>query len=162
MLSFLSPCGLPLVPPYLCFITGTSLEDLVDNKMKPKEERRQVMLVQVVKEERGTKGAALTTYLSLAGRYSVLMPNTARGGGISLTAVGEGTVDASALVLETHRPNEKNKVQAFNDFVVFGMMAVGSFSSGQLLANYGWASVNMAVFPPVLLGLIVLVTAPRP
>jgi ribonuclease E len=45
--------------------------------------RRQVLLIQVVKEERGTKGAALTTYLSLAGRYSVLMPNTARGGGIS-------------------------------------------------------------------------------
>jgi len=45
--------------------------------------RRQVLLVQVVKEERGTKGAALTTYLSLAGRYSVLMPNTSRGGGIS-------------------------------------------------------------------------------
>ncbi len=46
-------------------------------------QRRQIMLVQVVKEERGTKGAALTTYLSLAGRYCVLMPNTARGGGIS-------------------------------------------------------------------------------
>ncbi|MCH2457110.1 MAG: Rne/Rng family ribonuclease [Henriciella sp.] len=45
--------------------------------------RRQVMLVQVVKEERGNKGAALTTFLSLAGRYSVLMPNTPRGGGIS-------------------------------------------------------------------------------
>ena len=45
--------------------------------------RRQIMLVQVVKEERGNKGAALTTYLSLAGRYGVLMPNTARGGGIS-------------------------------------------------------------------------------
>jgi len=45
--------------------------------------RRQVVLVQVVKEERGNKGAALTTYLSLAGRYTVLMPNTARGGGIS-------------------------------------------------------------------------------
>ncbi|MEL6724615.1 MAG: Rne/Rng family ribonuclease [Pseudomonadota bacterium] len=45
--------------------------------------RRQVLLVQVVKEERGNKGAALTTYLSLAGRYSVLMPNTPRGGGIS-------------------------------------------------------------------------------
>ncbi len=44
---------------------------------------RQILLVQVVKEERGNKGAALTTYLSLAGRYSVLMPNTARGGGIS-------------------------------------------------------------------------------
>ncbi|MEM9206787.1 MAG: Rne/Rng family ribonuclease [Pseudomonadota bacterium] len=45
--------------------------------------RRQILLVQVVKEERGNKGAALTTYMSLAGRYSVLMPNTARGGGIS-------------------------------------------------------------------------------
>jgi ribonuclease E len=45
--------------------------------------RRQILLVQVVKEERGTKGAALTTYLSLAGRYSVLMPNTGKGGGIS-------------------------------------------------------------------------------
>jgi len=45
--------------------------------------RRQIMLVQVVKEERGTKGAALTSYLSLAGRYCVLMPNTPRGGGIS-------------------------------------------------------------------------------
>ena len=45
--------------------------------------RRQILLIQVVKEERGNKGAALTTYLSLAGRYCVLMPNTARGGGIS-------------------------------------------------------------------------------
>ena len=45
--------------------------------------RRQIMLVQVVKDERGTKGSSLTTYLSLAGRYCVLMPNTARGGGIS-------------------------------------------------------------------------------
>ncbi|MEM1277231.1 MAG: Rne/Rng family ribonuclease [Pseudomonadota bacterium] len=52
---------------------------------------RQIMLVQVVKEERGNKGAALTTYLSLAGRYCVLMPNTARGGGISrkITQVGD-------------------------------------------------------------------------
>src|SRR6202795_3810131 len=66
-------------------------------------------------------------------------------------------VGASALVLETHRPQERNKVQAFNDFLVFGMMAVGSFSSGQLLANYGWSAVNMLVFPPVLLGLTVLI-----
>ncbi|NEV75802.1 MFS transporter [Rhodopseudomonas sp. BR0C11] len=65
-------------------------------------------------------------------------------------------VGASALVLETHQPSEKNKVQAFNDFIIFGLMALGSFSSGQLLANYGWATVNLAVFPPVLLGLIVL------
>src|SRR6202048_3470276 len=65
-------------------------------------------------------------------------------------------VGASALVLETHRRQERNKVQAFNDFLVFGMMAVGSFSSGQLLANYGWSAVNMVVFPPVLLGLTIL------
>ncbi len=45
--------------------------------------RRQILLVQVVKEERGTKGAALTTYISIAGRYCVLMPNTPRGGGVS-------------------------------------------------------------------------------
>ena len=52
--------------------------------------RRQVMLVQVVKEERGNKGAALTTYLSLAGRYCVLMPNTSRGGGISRKITNAG------------------------------------------------------------------------
>ena len=51
---------------------------------------RQVMLIQVVKEERGNKGAALTTYLSLAGRYCVLMPNTARGGGISRKITNAG------------------------------------------------------------------------
>ena len=45
--------------------------------------RRQILLVQVNKEERGTKGAALTTYISLPGRYCVLMPNTTRGGGVS-------------------------------------------------------------------------------
>ena len=45
--------------------------------------RKQILLVQVVKEERGNKGAALTTYLSLAGRYCVLMPNSNRGGGVS-------------------------------------------------------------------------------
>ncbi|WP_441228520.1 MFS transporter [Tardiphaga sp. 20_F10_N6_6] len=68
-----------------------------------------------------------------------------------------GFIGASALVLETHRPQERNKVQAFNDFLVFGLMAVGSFSSGQLLANYGWSTVNAVVFPPVVLGLVALV-----
>jgi MFS family permease len=67
-----------------------------------------------------------------------------------------GFIGASALVLETHQPQEKNKVQAFNDFLVFGMMAIGSFSSGQLLANYGWNAVNLVVYPPVVLGLVVL------
>ncbi|WP_024509793.1 ribonuclease E/G [Bradyrhizobium sp. ARR65] len=67
------------------------LEEVPERSFRPRRQykiqevikRRQVMLVQVVKEERGNKGAALTTYLSLAGRYAVLMPNTARGGGIS-------------------------------------------------------------------------------
>lgn len=70
-----------------------------------------------------------------------------------------GFVGASALVLETHRPQERNKVQAFNDFLVFGVMAIGSFSSGQMLATYGWSSVNMVVFPPVLIGFVALVMA---
>jgi MFS family permease len=70
-----------------------------------------------------------------------------------------GFVGASALVLETHTAAERNKVQAFNDFLVFGMMAIGSFSSGQLLANFGWSAVNIVVFPPVALGLVVLALA---
>ncbi|MGF9757393.1 ribonuclease E/G [Microvirga sp. 0TCS3.31] len=68
-----------------------AIEDLPQRRRTPRKQykiqevikRRQILLVQVVKEERGNKGAALTTYLSLAGRYSVLMPNTGRGGGIS-------------------------------------------------------------------------------
>jgi MFS family permease len=70
-----------------------------------------------------------------------------------------GFVGASALVLETHRPEERNKVQAFNDFLVFGTMAVGSFSSGQILAIYGWAAVNWVVVPPVLLAVTMLAAA---
>jgi len=65
--------------------------------------RKQIMLVQVVKEERGTKGAALTTYLSLAGRYCVLMPNTPRGGGISrkiTNAADRNRLKAAAATLE--------------------------------------------------------------
>src|SRR6195256_3424712 len=65
-------------------------------------------------------------------------------------------IGASALVLETHLPQERNKVQAFNDFLVFGMMAMGSFSSGHLLASYGWSTVNLVVFPPLALALLVL------
>jgi ribonuclease E len=76
-------------------IESVAEEDVAEEIAEPRRPRpkkykiqevikvRQIMLVQVVKEERGSKGAALTTYLSLAGRYCVLMPNTARGGGIS-------------------------------------------------------------------------------
>ena len=64
-----------------------------------------------------------------------------------------GFVGASSMVLETHRPEERTRVQSFNDFLIFGTMAVGSFSSGQVLAVMGWAAVNWIVFPPVLVGL---------
>ncbi|HXY59619.1 MAG TPA: Rne/Rng family ribonuclease [Methylocystis sp.] len=72
-------------------VGGDAMEEVPYHLSRPRRQykiqevikRRQVLLVQVVKEERGNKGAALTTYLSLAGRFSVLMPNTARGGGIS-------------------------------------------------------------------------------
>ena len=70
-----------------------------------------------------------------------------------------GFVGASALVLETHRPEERNKVQAFNDFLVFGTMAAGSFSSGQILASYGWEMVNWVVVPPVLVAVTMLAVA---
>ncbi len=79
-------------PPAIEHLGGDVMEELPRRvqrnsrkqyKIQEVIKRRQVLLIQVVKEERGNKGAALTTYLSLAGRYSVLMPNTARGGGIS-------------------------------------------------------------------------------
>ncbi len=56
-------------------------------------------------------------------------------------------VGATALVTQCHKPNERNKVQAVNDFLVFGSMAIGSFSSGTLLANYGWTAVNEVALP---------------
>ena len=72
-----------------------------------------------------------------------------------------GFVGASAMVLESHRPEERTRVQSFNDFLVFGTMAVGSFSSGQLLTALGWGAVVSVVFPPVLLALGVLLLTGR-
>ncbi|MBN8967743.1 MAG: MFS transporter [Rhizobiales bacterium] len=65
-----------------------------------------------------------------------------------------GFIGASALVVETHRPQERNKVQAFNDFLVFGTMALTSFASGHVLASHGWAVVNLLIFPPVAIALL--------
>ncbi|MFK7791643.1 MAG: Rne/Rng family ribonuclease [Devosiaceae bacterium] len=90
--------------------------------------RRQIILVQVVKEERGNKGAALTTYLSLAGRYAVLMPNTPRGGGISrkITSAADrkrlkevvsdlDVPDGMGVILRTAGAN-RTKVEIKRDF----------------------------------------------
>jgi len=61
-----------------------------------------------------------------------------------------GFIGATALVTQTHRPEERTRVQSFNDFLVFGSMAIGSFGSGKVLALFGWAAVNQIVFPVVL------------
>jgi MFS family permease len=66
------------------------------------------------------------------------------GVGWNFTLVG-----ATTMVTDTHRPEERNKVQAFNDFCIFGTMAIGSFISGGMLAHFGWFLVNVVMFPVV-------------
>jgi MFS family permease len=72
--------------------------------------------------------------------------------GLALLGVGWNFafIGATTLVTQCHRANERNKVQAFNDFLIFGSMAIGSFSSGKLLANFGWEVVNEVTVPFIL------------
>jgi MFS family permease len=72
-----------------------------------------------------------------------------------------GFVGASAMVLECHRPEEKARVQSLNDFIVFGTMAVGSFSSGGFLTAYGWSTVLWISFSPLALAVAALVARPN-
>jgi MFS family permease len=67
-----------------------------------------------------------------------------------------GFVGASALVLECHRPEERTRVQSLNDFLVFGTMALGSFSSGSLLTTYGWDTVLRVSFFPLAVAVTAL------
>jgi MFS family permease len=60
-------------------------------------------------------------------------------------------IGATNMVTQTYRPEERTKVQAFNDFLIFGSMAVSSFSSGQLLAYFGWQAVNEVIFPTIFI-----------
>ncbi len=80
---------------------------------------------------------------------------------IALILLGVGWnfafVGATALVTQCHRPSERNKVQAVNDFLVFGSMAIGSFSSGKLLASYGWDMVAEVVLPVVVAAGVLLI-----
>ena len=80
---------------------------------------------------------------------------------IALALLGVGWnfafIGATTMVTHCHRPNERNKVQAFNDFLVFGSMAIGSFSSGALLVSFGWSMVNEVAFPVVLAATALLV-----
>jgi MFS family permease len=72
---------------------------------------------------------------------------------IALILLGVGWnlsfVGATTMVFDCHRAEERNKVQAFNDFLIFGSMAIGSFASGSMLAHYGWALVNLVMLPVV-------------
>jgi len=118
---------------------GTSVDDAANEAKRPTRatkhyriqeviKRRQILLVQVNKEERGTKGAALTTYISLPGRYCVLMPNTARGGGVSRkiesgetrrrlrSVVGELNVPDGMAVIVRTAGQERNKAEIKRDF----------------------------------------------
>ncbi len=58
-------------------------------------------------------------------------------------------IGATTMVTQCHRPYERNKVQAFNDFLIFGSMALSSFSSGQLLDTFGWTAINEVIFPTI-------------
>ena len=73
-----------------------------------------------------------------------------------------GFVGSSAMVLDTHRPEERSRVQSFNDFLIFGTMAIASFSSGQILANWGWEYVNWVVFPPIILAVALMAVVGAP
>ena len=83
----------------------------------------------------------------------------------ALIALGVGWnftfIGATTMVTQCHRPAERNKVQAFNDFLVFGSMAMSSFSSGQLLAAFGWEVLNAVIFPGVLIAAALLIWLTR-
>jgi MFS family permease len=80
---------------------------------------------------------------------------------IALSLLGIGWnfafIGATTLVTECHGPRERNKVQAFNDFLVFGSTAIGSFLSGALLSRFGWAAVNVVIFPVVICAAVLLI-----
>ena len=65
-------------------------------------------------------------------------------------------IGATTMVTQCHRPEERTKVQSFNDFLIFGTMALGSFSSGKLLVTIGWEAVNGMVLPTVVAAVLLL------
>ena len=79
---------------------------------------------------------------------------------IALILLGVGWnfafVGATTMVTDCYRPQERNKVQAFNDFLIFGSMAIGSFASGSMLAHYGWYLVNVVMLPVVAVAGVML------
>jgi MFS family permease len=87
---------------------------------------------------------------------------------LALTLLGVGWnfgfIGATAMVTQCHRPHERATVQSFNDFLVFGSMAIASFSSGSLLTHYGWDVVNLSIMPVIALAgaLLLFLTIRQP
>ena len=102
-------------------------------------------------------GLALIALAAVAGVTGLTVANFWTG----LVLLGLGWnlsfIGATTMVTHCHSPGERNKVQAFNDFLIFGSMAVSSFSSGQLLQYFGWAAINEVIFPTVLVAGALLV-----
>ena len=84
-------------------------------------------------------------------------------GGLILLGLGWnfGFIGATAMVTDCHRPDERTKVQAANDFLVFGSVAVASFSAGKLLDLGGWETLNWLVFPPIAVALVLVALQAR-
>lgn len=101
----------------------------------------------------GLAVTALAAVIGLAGESFAFFS-------LSLLVLGVGWnlgfAGASAMVLDTHRPEERARVQALNDFIVFGTVMVGSFLSGGVLLAYGWTVVCWLAFPPTAVALVVL------
>jgi MFS family permease len=80
---------------------------------------------------------------------------------VAVTLIGIGWnfafIGATTIVTQCHRPEERYRVQSFNDFLIFGSMTISSFASGALLAQAGWSAVNGVVVPPVLLAAALLI-----
>ena len=112
---------------------------------------------------------ALARGAARAGRFDgeagtlaeIFLPGGEEANRLVLLGVGWnfGFIGASALVLECHRPEERTRVQSLNDFLVFGTMAVGSFSSGSLLTAYGWDTVLWMSFIPLAMAVAALIVA---
>jgi predicted MFS family arabinose efflux permease len=96
-------------------------------------------------------GLGLIATAAVAGIAGISVANF--WSGLVLLGIGWNLsfIGATTMVTQCHRPEERTTVQSFNDFLIFGGMAMGSFSSGQLLAHFGWATVNAVIFPTILL-----------
>ncbi len=102
-------------------------------------------------------GLGLIALAAVAGIAGLTVANF--WSGLVLLGIGWNLsfIGATTMVTQCHRPEERTTVQSFNDFLIFGSMAVSSFSSGQLLAHFGWATVNAVIFPTIFLAGAMLV-----